>query len=246
MRANRIASLPPVVAMISSALERDAEPPVVLPQRGEALRRARRGRVGEDARRLRELRAHGGRRLEVGLADVEVVDLHPAALRLVGERHQLADGGGGHLPAALGDLEGHVAAPLQLARRRLVTVSSRSAVTTASRAHDARLAPHARSTRRRGRATGPGPRAGAASPAPASGARPRRRRATGRGSSPGAGRRCAGGCARRTARRAARPAAAPRTPSGPRTAAGAGCSPPSCRSPRCRRPTGSPPSWRRR
>ena len=89
-------------------LERDPEPPVVLPQRVEALRRARRGRVGEDARRLRELRAHGGRGLEVGLADVEVVDLHPAALRLVGEGHELADGGGGHLPAR-SKAGGHVA-----------------------------------------------------------------------------------------------------------------------------------------
>jgi hypothetical protein len=41
-----------------------------------------------------------------------VVDPHPAALRLVGERHQLADGGGGHLPAALGDLGGHGVSPL--------------------------------------------------------------------------------------------------------------------------------------
>ena len=91
--------------------ERDADAAVVLAQSGHALRGAGRGGVGEDLGRERELGAHRGRGLEVGLADVQVKHLHPAALRRVGERHQLADRGRGHPPAAFGDHEGHRPTP---------------------------------------------------------------------------------------------------------------------------------------
>ena len=63
--------------------------------------------AGEDARGERELGAHRRRRLEVGLPDVEVVDLHPPLLRGVRQRRQLADRRGGHLSRALGYGGGH-------------------------------------------------------------------------------------------------------------------------------------------
>ena len=53
-------------------------------------------------RSSREPLAHGRRRLEVGLADVQVVDVHAARFGVVGQRHQLADRRGGHLPGACG------------------------------------------------------------------------------------------------------------------------------------------------
>src|SRR6185295_13001888 len=64
--------------------------------------------VGEDGVfQLVQAPAHGLRRLQVGLADVEVVDMDTPGARLVGEGHQLADGGGRHPPRAVRDRGSH-------------------------------------------------------------------------------------------------------------------------------------------
>ena len=95
--------------LVGSDLEPDAV--VVAGERREALRRARRGRVCEDRRRLREARAHRRRCLEVGLPDVELQHPHAALPRGVRQRHQGSYRRGRHRAAALGDLGLHGSPP---------------------------------------------------------------------------------------------------------------------------------------
>ncbi|OQC34863.1 MAG: hypothetical protein BWX64_02707 [Acidobacteria bacterium ADurb.Bin051] len=89
------------------ALERQPDLLVVALQDTQALRGSGRGGVGNDLGDVDEARPHRGRRGQVGLADVEVVDVDAALARVVGERHQLADRGGGQEAGTMGDLRTH-------------------------------------------------------------------------------------------------------------------------------------------
>src|SRR5205823_1046559 len=86
----------------------DAEPPlVVVLQRLQILRRSLRRGVFEHMRvHVFEAIAHARRRLDVRLADVEVIHLDPTPLRSVGERDQLSNRRGRKIERALGKREG--------------------------------------------------------------------------------------------------------------------------------------------
>jgi hypothetical protein len=100
MKANWTAC-PPVVAISSPG--RAGGPSAVADEEVEVLRGSARRRVGEHSLGARQTLAHHRRGLEIGLADVEVQDPHPAPAGLVGHRHELADRRRRHGAATGGD-----------------------------------------------------------------------------------------------------------------------------------------------